>query len=252
MPLTKETYKIQSELASYCRTDVMPELPGVTDGRLQHYRRLVYAVIEDTFEGAFPITRSFVNQQEWIDLVTGFFKKHACQTPSVWRLPYELYEYVSATELKLKVNYPFLTDLLYFEWLEIEVHTMPDQPAPNFKEEGNWLKDFLVFNPEFKLIQVNYPVHLFKPNELIENARKGDYFVLIFREPETGKVQFFDLSAFFGYLLIRLKESERNMDLILGEACPLFGLERTNELEQRTEEFLQQLKQQKFLFGYTY
>ena len=99
MLINKDTYAIQSGLASYCRTNEEPNLPGVTKGRIQQYRRLVYNVIDDTFEGAFPITRKLLNDEEWHDLVNTFFINHACQTPSVWKLPFEFYEYVAFIDI---------------------------------------------------------------------------------------------------------------------------------------------------------
>ena len=56
---------------------------------------------------------------------------------------------------------PFLDDLLYFEWMEIEVHTMPDRPFPDYVKEGNVLEDRLAFNPEYEIIRMDYPVHLY-------------------------------------------------------------------------------------------
>lgn len=250
MPLTNETQNIQSTLARYCRTGVIPELPGVSVKGLQQYRRLVYNVIDDTLEGAFPITHAFLSAEEWHELVTFFFKEHACQTTSVWKLPYEFYEFVNANDLELKHLYPFLVDLLYFEWLEIEVHTMPDYPVRKYRLQGNWLTDQLVLNPEFRLVNLNYPVHLFTPSELNEEAKEGNYYVLTYRELDTGNVQFFDVSIFYGYMIMQIIETEKNQDNILNDACALFNLERTTELEQSVEFFLDHLLQKKFLLGY--
>lgn len=250
MHINKDTYEIQSGLASYCRTNVEPHLPGVTEGRIQQYRRLVYNVIDDTFEGAFPITRQLLSDEEWHELVNSFFTHHACQTPSVWKLPFEFYEYVAATDLAAKQRYPFLTDLLYFEWLEIDVHTMPDIEQEAYLSEGSWHHDRLVINKEFKLIQLNYPVHQLRPEALKENDHQGNYFVLIYREPENGSVQFFDLSPLYALLISQLVESGQTLEAILPGLCDVFKLQRSAGVDDAVIAFLSQLRQKGFVLGF--
>jgi hypothetical protein len=251
MQITEETYKIQSGLAEYCRTGVLPDLPGLTPNRVQQYRRLVYNIIDDTFEGAFPITRNFLSDEEWHGLVNAFFSDHACSEPSIWKLPFELYEFLAVNGSELKDKYPFLTDLIYFEWLEIDVHTMPDEPQQKFKAEGNWLKEKIVINKEFKLAQFRYPVHQFKPSQLMENSREGAYFVLIYREPVSGNVQFFGLSPLFAFIITQLAEEKNDLDFIIYQTCALFRIRRSSEVETTIINFLVQLKQKEFVFGFT-
>ena len=45
------------------------------------------------------------------------------------------------------IQKPYLEDLLYFEWMEIEVHTMPDKPYPDYQSRGNIFMDRLALNP---------------------------------------------------------------------------------------------------------
>jgi hypothetical protein len=252
MPVTEDTYKIQSGLASYCRTNVEADLPGLTENRVQQYRRLVYNVIDDTFDGAFPVTRKLLSDTEWHELVNHFFSHHACQTPSVWKLPFEFYEYICATDLEIKKTYPFITNLLYFEWLEIEVHTMPDEPSGKFRMKGDWLNDKIVINKEFRLVQLSYPVHQLKPEELKKDKREGNYFVLIFREPDTGNVQFFDLSPLYAYLVSQLAETEKNIHTIVDDISVLFAIERNPDIEKHVVDFLNHLAQKKFIFGFAH
>lgn len=250
MGVNADTHKIQSDLASYCRTDREPDLPGLAPNRVQQYRRLVYNIIDDTFEGAFPITRSFLNDEEWHGLIHEFFSKHQCQTPSVWKLPLEFYEFVMENPLELKIKYPFLTDLLYFEWLEIDVHTMPDIAYPNYSDKGDWLKDKIALNPEFKLLQFAYPVHQCKPAEMIANPGKGDYFVLIYRQPESGDVQFVNLSPLYTYVITTLSEGERDLNSIISEVCEVFHIDRNTEVDDNIIKFLNQMKTRQFVLGF--
>jgi hypothetical protein len=250
MSVTEETYKIQSDLADYCRTNVLPDLPGLTPNRVQQYRRLVYNIIDDTLEGAYPITRSFLSEEEWHGLVNDFFAKHACKHPSIWKMPYEFYEFLSEKDHHLKDKYPFLTDLLYFEWLEIEVHTQPDEVHEKYREEGNWLSDRIITNRECRLVQLKYPVHQSKPDELLKDTKAGIYFVLIYREPASGNVQFFDLSPLYAFVITQLAETTNTLDHIIFQTSALFGLERTPDVEKNIIHFLEQLRLKQFVLGF--
>lgn len=250
MSLTKNTYTIQSNLAQYCRTNELSELPGITPNRVHHYRRLVYNIIDDTFSGAFPITRSFLNDEEWDSLVHHFFSTHHCSTTSIWRLPEELYQFFSLTPSRLKEKYPFLKDLLYFEWLEIEVHTMPDEKIPGFKDDGDLLNDVLVLNPEFRLIQLEYPVHRSKPMELMQNSEPGTHFVLIFRHLQTGNVEFFGISPLYAVLITKLQEEPGNVSALLDAICPLFNIEPNNDVAEQVRTFVEQLQRKRFVLGF--
>lgn len=251
MQLSKETYKIQSDLATYCRTNKQPNLPGISENRIDQYRRLVYNIIDDTLEGAFPITKSFLKEKEWDKMIFDFCANHSCQTPSVWKLPFEFYEYLVKNEIVLKIKYPFLTDLIYFEWLEIDIHTMPDVVQQDFQQKGNWFTNKIILNKEFKIVQLNHPVHQQTPKQLIKNNQNGIYYVLIYREADTGTVQFFDLSPLHAFLIMKLNETDEMLHLIITELCIIFKLQRSSEIDSYLISFLETLKEKKFVLGFS-
>ncbi|HYG53588.1 MAG TPA: putative DNA-binding domain-containing protein, partial [Flavobacteriales bacterium] len=126
--LRPETKSIQSKMAAYCREPEFTDaIEGSKPGRLHNYRRLVFNIIEDTLADAYPITRSMMDDEEWIDMVNAFFSKHNCQSTQLWRMPFELVEFVENHEYHTKIGRPYLLELLYFEWLEIEVYQSPDK-----------------------------------------------------------------------------------------------------------------------------
>lgn len=250
MLLHKETHTIQSNLADYCRTGIKPQLPGITAGRLDQYRRLVYGVIDDTLEGAFPITKNLLNEEEWSSLVDGFFSKHACKNNSVWKMPFEFYEYYASTESSITHKYPFLVDLLYFEWIEIEVHTMPDVEIEHHRKTGNLLKDKLYLNPEYRIIQLHYPVHQLHPSQIEAPVLFGDYYVLVYRHQNSGDVEFFDISALFAYMISISAENSLSLPEIIDNACKTFGLENNINTQAQITGFFKTLHNKRFILGF--
>ncbi len=249
MLLKTETYQHQQKFTQYCRDGKPVELKGTTEGRLPHYRRLVYNVIKDSLESAYPVAYSYLDEGIWETMVYQFFSEHACQTPQVWKLPFEFYEYCVAQNYAASYQVSFLNDLLYFEWLEVEVYMMEDIPYPTNKEQGSWSSDPIVLNPEHKLVRLSYPVHLANPAKIKED-QKGDYFLLIFREKESGKVQFINLSVLFTFLIEKLIEGERSMDEIMVDIIYFFGVNDENLLHTKVFEFLDSLRDKGFIAGF--
>jgi hypothetical protein len=248
MSLREETREIQELLGEYCRTGEEQELPGITPGRIHHYRRLVWNAVKDTLDTAFPITLAALGEDSWEELVSDFFAAGLPQTPQVWKLPFEFYLYHAKQETgkRLKLNY--LDDLLLFEWMEIEVHTMPDRPYPEYVEKGNLFLDKLAFNPEHEIVQLAYPIHIHPAKQASE--MKGDYFALLYRMPESGNVRFLALSALNTYILTRLMEANVPLNEIKGEFARLAGIESGRYLDEALKKFFSDLMERKLILGF--
>jgi len=248
MPLNPETADIQNRLAQICRTGEIEPIPGAKQHRLKEYRQLVYSVINNTFEQAFPITYQFLKEAEWELLINSFLKEHACQESQVWKLPLEFYEYVNEKDFQSSLGYPFLNELLYFEWLEIEVHTMPDVPFSEYSIEGNFKKDRIVLNPEYELMALTYPVHLLPVQEAIQH--KGSYVVLVFREQESGKVKFMNISALHAYFVESLNKEELLLKELLSGASAVFNIPDDKLLLEHALLFFEDLRSQGMILGF--
>ena len=201
--LLNETIKIQNSVAEYCKTGIEKDIPGVTPDRLHHYRRLIYNIVDDTMETAFPVTKQWLTQEEWDILISDFLNLHPAQTPQVWKLPFEFYLFAKQNNYASKFNKKALNDLLYFEWLEIEIHTMPDKELSEIKNTGNTYTDPLVLNPHSKLIRLEYPIHIQHADQASGN--KGNWQILIYRDNKTDIVHFIQLSPLFAYVTELLK-----------------------------------------------
>ncbi|PSL46570.1 hypothetical protein CLV51_103551 [Chitinophaga niastensis] len=247
MNLLPDTYHIQQTFSAYCRTGEKVRLPGVTPNRLKYYRALVFNMINDTMESAFPIAFKNIPVRKWNKMVKDFFANHACQSYQVWKLPLEFYTYAVENNWEEVYDIPYLNDLLGFEWAEMEVYNMEDIPAPPFTLQGDWLETPLVLNPEHKLLSFAYPVHLeANPKKMIQN--KGAYFVLLYRDAETGNVEFIDLSPWLAFLTEQLVLGITVRDIL--DYAPQLNITDTDTLEEDTIDFLQHMQQQHFVLGF--
>ncbi len=248
MLLQKSTYKQQSDLARFCRTGELEETVIVRPDRVGHYRRLVYNIVDDSLVSAFPLTNNILTEEQWDGLVDNFFSTHSCQSAQIWEMPKEFYQYFRDNESPLKEHYPYIIDLLLFEWMEIEVFMMEDEEFHEVSDEGDILTGILAINPEYRIISVSYPVHLMQAGE-ITAADKGDYYILIFRERDTGRVQFIDLSAVFVLIIENISKGLKLND-ILPEIAHYLKLDSLEVLIENVKPFINMLKEKGFVLGF--
>ena len=248
MPLQTSTKKIQSKLSDYCRTGTLTLTTEVNQKHVHHYRRLVYNIIDDILQSAFPIFYGYADSVIWDEIVNTFFSTHACQTPQVWKVPGEFYQYACDKNLKDTYNIPFLEDLLLFEWIELDVHTMKDEVFPAYKTKGNWSTDVIAITPEYRILSVKYPIHTTTPSQ-IDTQHPSQYFILIYREPKTGSVQFLDISVLYALTIEKIEE-EKSIAEIVEELQTLFSLPDKAFAQEQIINFCKDLQTKEFVLGF--
>lgn len=245
--LDNYTYTQQKKMADYCRSGEKTQIDGVNKN-ISHYRRLVFNIIDEALSSAYPLTYKLMDISEWNDFIGNFFSASQTKSPFVWQMPRDLLDYYENNDIYLKEKYTFLMDLLKFEWKEIEIYMMQNLMADDYNNEGSWLDDEIVLNPEHTILTLNYPVHI-KNASLIEDTDKSDYFVLIYREPDTYKVEFIDLSVLFAFVVDSLARGYYLRD-ILAEAAKLFNIEDKKLIYKKIIPFLIELQKKQFIFGF--
>lgn len=207
------SYKHQSSLANYCRTGEYTPIPGVKEKNVGRYRQLIFNVVNGSLQSAYPLIYNLLDDEEWHEMAHTFFSSHRCQSPMVWQMPKELYEFVVEENYHLLKKYPFLSDLLLFEWKEVEVFMMEDiEPYPFTEEKMN--DAGLVLNPEIQVLSLEYPVHLKNAKDISEND-KSHYFVSLHRKPETGRVLFTNMQYPHVQIILKLAQEPVKFEELL-------------------------------------
>ena len=235
MLLRDSTYEAQSALAAYCRTGIDQPIPGVDRDRVPHYRRLVFNIIEDNLQTAYPLTHNLLSPDEWEEVVHSFFSNHPCQSPQIWSMPNEFLDYLRDASHPLLEKYPFLEDLLLFEWREIELYMSEDKKA-SYSKLGDVGKDNLVLNPEHLLMQLSWPVHLMNASE-IETEDKGNFFLMLHRDPDSGKILFTNLSLAFVRMIEFLMDNADSVSGLLSNIEKEMQVDITDDIRKTTLDF---------------
>jgi len=247
MLYTPETYQIEQDLVRWCKTGDPVTIPGTRQKGLAQYRRLIRNNIHNAMEQAFPIARTILTETQWNRLIDDFLAKHPAATPQVWKLPEEFYTFVKNENYAQEFALPFLNDLLIFEWVEIEVHTMTDQTPLPYRKKGDIFTDAIVVNPEHRLVRLTWPVHLYAAGKALEHP--GDYYLLTFRTRDFD-VRFVDLPAlhaFYFEQFVAGRSASDILDTIKASTPQMVNLE---ELKQNILGFMKTLLSEKVFLGY--
>lgn len=234
-------------LARYCRMNVAEQVPGVREDRVGTYRSLVFNGVESALRSAYPVTFALLGKEQWLELVNSFFSQHDSAPPQLWKMPYGLFLFVNESRYGEKSGMPYLSELLLFEWVEIEVHMMPDSKRPDFTQHGDLMTDCLALNLDHKLIELTFPVFKMDPREALKH--KGRYFLLCYRHQENLKAHYLELSAQYRALFSALLEGATAQEAAI-KMKREFNLDDSDNLVRGVPQFMQALWREGVVLGF--
>ena len=241
----------QRELADYCRTENLKEIPGITsDERVSTYRELVFNIIKNALSSAYPLTKELLGDDEWNVLIKDFHANYPSESPELWSMPYGLYDYIQQTKM-FSEKYPFIEELLFLEWVEIEVYMMEDEELKDFSPLGDIKSDKIIINPEYRLISFSYPVFKKRIQELRNGVELGQFVLMVFRHPETKSVKFIEVSPLCARLIEILDEQVQSISSATDRMAKEHNLNLNEETKLQLEEFIKLMITEKVVLGYS-
>ncbi len=249
MLYSAKTYDSQQRLSRWVRTGENADVPGTTAEGLKQYRRLFRNNINNTLTQAYPISLEVLSNEQWNKMVDGFYANHDAQTPHVWKLPFEFYQFARESDYAQKYGFPFLNDLLYFEWLEIDVYTMPNKYPEPFKENGDAMNDLIEVNREYSLERLEYPVHLYAAKESLNH--KGNYFLLTYRTPKDFEVKFLDMPPLHVLFFEKISNERLTASQIIDQLLVQNNEIPKEQLAQNILGFIQTMMEEKVFLGFS-
>ncbi|HKY64250.1 MAG TPA: putative DNA-binding domain-containing protein [bacterium] len=178
-------------------------------GRYRVYRELVSERMLDTLKNISPVARSLLSEKEWWALLWAFLKKAPPKSEILRELAGEFSGYLKARRHPLAKKYPYLGELLEYEYLEIEMRFAPE-------DEGRTPAGKFRLNPAHALASYRWPVHFI--SEDFRDPKKmprGYYHLLLWRDPQSLEVKFMEVNGLIAALLRRLEKGPQAAGTLL-------------------------------------
>lgn len=172
---------------------------GIETASKQHrvYNRLLFYRFEEVIENAFFRLKALVDPHEWNSLITEFIR-HGARTPYIWQLPDEFRRYAAP-----KISLPFAKDMLWYEWIEIEL--MMQKPALQTNKKLRWDHP-AALSPTARIKRLRYPVYDKSDDTALAAAKKGTYPVLVYLEAGSNRVMYLAITPFMYKVLKSFKK----------------------------------------------
>ena len=159
-------HEVQKRFISYVTGE--SEISGGEENRLHLYRDLVNYRFREVLQNTFPRFAQKIGKELFQKVVEQFILTKP-STPYIWQMPDEFRHFVVAGNMS--ENFPFVEDLLWYEWIEVELFMKNYRLAKTvpFDWKGSWglfesanLREmaYCVFQAEYE-ISGHYPVILY-------------------------------------------------------------------------------------------
>jgi len=192
---------------------VAPE--GIEDRRMAIYRQLFFNNLYNLLGTFFPVLRKICPDDRWRHVIREFMKLHRAKTPYFLKLPEEFLAFLEHEYQALDDDFPFLTELAHYEYVELALRVSVDENDLNDVDpDGDLLTETPVKSVLAWAFAYHYPVHRISKDFLPREPSEESTYLAIYRRNDD-QVSFLELNAVTAGLLDAV---ENNSASLSGEA----------------------------------
>lgn len=222
-----------------------PKLPRPKDTAVKGlliYEEIVFNNVLEAVSACFPVAQKVLGKRAWLQLVRGFFREHAANSPIFREIPEEF-----LGNLSIQGNLPpYLNSLCHYEWIELAVSIMDVAIDQNVIDPtGNILQHKIVFNPAMQLLNYDYDVQNISPRykpKVPVNTQ-----LLVYRDIQDI-VKFVELNPVTYRLIVLLQKGTTGTEALILISKEL-GHAEPEAVMQFGLEILQDFKRQGIILG---
>lgn len=204
----------QQEFAAFIRNpDGYPAPADVKPERMRMYRELFFNNIEGFLASHFPVLKSLLEPERWLELAQDFFAKHRSRTPYFSEIPEEFLDYLQ-NERNDPEDLPFMLELAHYEWVEMALAIAREETPAAIDASANLLQLPLSLSPLAWPLAYRYPVHEIAKASPAAEAPEHPSFLVVYRTPDDA-VKFLQVTP----STYRLLEIISDRQPITAEAC---------------------------------
>ncbi len=179
---------------------------GFEGTALKIYQKLVFMRYDEVIRNSLPLFINEISSNE-LEQVIILFMKNTPETPFVWQVPNEFRNFVKKE--KLFNDRKYLYELLYYDWIEIEIY-MREYRLKEL-DKFKW-KNSYTLSKSARIKKFKY--------DLIsgESDKKRENYVLIYYDFDTDDVVYREINPLIFYLLKYLNKNS-SIQSILKKLC---------------------------------
>lgn len=178
---------------------VAPE--GIEDRRMAIYRQLFFNNLYNLLGTFFPVLRKICPDERWRHVIREFMKLHRAKTPYFLKLPEEFLAFLELEYQALDDDFPFLTELAHYEYVELALRVSVDENDLNDVDpDGDLLTEMPVKSVLAWAFAYHYPVHRISKDFLPREPSEESTYLAIYRRSDDN-VRFLELNAVTAGLL---------------------------------------------------
>lgn len=191
--------QVQQEFMAHIRNpDAVTGIDNIEDRRLKVYRELFFNNIKGFLSNGFPVTASLFEEQEWNYIARQFFINHDCRSPYFIDISKEYVEYLANEVAAEDYPFPFMAELVHYEWLELDVSARKSEKLKLW--DGASAIQSFAFSPAAELVSYTWPVHQISPDFIPDEPLEQPNFYVVYRR-EDFDVNFTQVNQVTAHLI---------------------------------------------------
>lgn len=199
-----EQLSFQATQQQFCDWIRFPqsELPKALPAeRMQIYRDLLFNNVCSFIDLVYPVARAMLPELQWQKLLTEFFQKAKCDSPFYNDISLQFREYLTDCQHPILQEYPWLVELLQFEWLELYLDTVELEKI-TITRQSEWQ-----LNTQVWVLVYQYPVYQWSISMPIFEIESMPSVIMVWRDDQYH-ICLENLSPLFAVVIEQLNQQE--------------------------------------------
>ncbi|MHA3049377.1 HvfC family RiPP maturation protein [Acinetobacter sp. ANC 4641] len=229
--------QVQRQFCQALRQDDPAQLPQLQPERLQLYRELLLNNITSFIDNVYPIAKSLLPESLWQQLIHDFFAQEQCQSPFYNEISLQFRDYLTLEQHAVLEQYPWLAELLQYEWLELYLDTI-ELSESTLENSEQWQLTTQVW-----VLVYQYPVYQWQLGISIDECQPQPNAIMAWRDVED-QIRVDVLHPVMAILIEQLSQSPQSTEQLTQVLEQYFPQWNVKQYQQQLDELAVYLQQQ--------
>ena len=209
------------------------------------YHSLVVGSISSVISPCFPVLTSILSEQQWQIIVKEFLTKYQHDTYLYNRLAYDMVKFLQQHNI---TEYPFSAELAHYEWIELEISLIDEQPENMPDLSNSLLTTSFQLSNLARILNYQYDVENIC-QEYIPSKPLSSYLIVY---KLNNAINFSKISEINFQILTYMLNQQVTSQEVIQALCAMHGSIDKNILQNQVEEMLHKLLVKKIIIGDCY